>query len=170
MLEHSRSTNAEMTLTDINKLCDEYLNLSFHGMRANNVDFNCEIVRKFADNLPQIMVVREDLSRVILNLLNNAFYAVNERFKETQGYQPIVELSTVLQNNYLCIKIWDNGKGIPAEIMEKIFEPFYTTKPTGLGTGLGLSLSYDIVKAHGGELKVSSELMRFTEFTINLEV
>jgi two-component system NtrC family sensor kinase len=170
MLEHSRSTKGELTLTDINKLCDEYLNLSYHGMRANNVNFNCEVVRNFADNLPQIMVVREDLSRVILNLLNNAFYEVNERSKYENNYQPKVEVSTYIQNNYLYIKIWDNGKGIPDDIIAKIFEPFYTTKPTGVGTGLGLSLSYDIVKSHGGDLKVTSKLMQFTEFTINLEL
>lgn len=170
MLEHSRSTKGEMTLTDINKICEEYLNLSYHGMRANNVDFNCEISRKLAPDLPPVMIIREDMSRVILNLLNNAFYEVDERFKKSENYQPKVELSTYIEGSLIVIKVWDNGKGIPAEIMEKIFEPFYTTKPTGLGTGLGLSLSYDIVKAHGGDLKVSSKVGEFTEFTISLEV
>lgn len=170
MLEHSRSSKGETTATDINKLCDEYLNLSYHGMRANNVDFNCEIIREFTENLPKINVVREDLSRVILNLLNNAFYAVSEKFKESKEYQPSVKLSTTLQHNHLLIKIWDNGNGIPANIISKIFEPFYTTKPTGVGTGLGLSLSYDIIKAHGGGLKVMSEINNFTEFTISLEL
>ncbi len=170
MLEHSRSTKGETTPTDINKLCEEYLNLSYHGMRANNVDFNCEIIKNLAPDLPQISLIREDMSRVILNLLNNAFYEVNERFKTTKDYHPKVELSTYLQGKNLVIKVWDNGKGIPEEMMVKIFEPFYTTKPTGLGTGLGLSLSYDIVKAHGGELKVNSKLQEFTEFTINLEL
>jgi two-component system NtrC family sensor kinase len=113
MLEHSRSSKGETTATDINKLCDEYLNLSYHGMRANNVDFNCEIIREFTENLPKINVVREDLSRVILNLLNNAFYAVSERFKESKEYQPTVKLITTLQQNQLLIKIWDNGYGIP---------------------------------------------------------
>jgi len=146
------------------------LNLSYHGMRANNVDFNCEIIREFTENLPKINVVREDLSRVILNLLNNAFYAVSERFKESKEYQPTVKLITTLQQNQLLIKIWDNGYGIPPNIISKIFEPFYTTKPTGVGTGLGLSLSYDIIKAHGGDLKVMSEINNFTEFTISLEL
>jgi signal transduction histidine kinase len=170
MLEHSRSSKGETTLTDINKLCEEYLNLSYHGMRANNVDFNCEIIKEFADGLPKINVVREDLSRVILNLLNNAFYAVSEKFKENSEYQPVVKLITSLERNHLLIKIWDNGYGIPVDIISKIFEPFYTTKPTGIGTGLGLSLSYDIIKAHGGDLKVVSVLNNFTEFTISLEI
>ena len=170
MLEHSRSTKGETTPTDINKLCEEYLNLSYHGMRANNVDFNCEIIKNLSPDLPQISLIREDMSRVILNLLNNAFYEVNERFKTTKDYQPKVELSTYLSGRNLIIKVWDNGKGIPEEMMAKIFEPFYTTKPTGLGTGLGLSLSHDIVKAHGGELKVNSRLQEYTEFTISLEL
>jgi signal transduction histidine kinase len=170
MLEHSRSSKGETTSTDINKLCDEYLNLSYHGMRANNVDFNCEIIKDFKEGLPKINVVREDLSRVILNLLNNAFYAVSDKFKDTKEYQPTVKLSTTLHQNQLLIKVWDNGNGIPNNIISKIFEPFYTTKPTGVGTGLGLSLSYDIIKAHGGDLKVVSELNNFTEFTIILEL
>lgn len=170
MLEHSRSSKGETTATDINKLCDEYLNLSYHGMRANNADFNCEIIREFTEDLPKINVVREDLSRVILNLLNNAFYVVSEKFKESKEYHPKVKLITTLQHNQLLIKIWDNGYGIPPNIISKIFEPFYTTKPTGVGTGLGLSLSYDIIKAHGGDLKVMSEINNFTEFTISLEL
>jgi signal transduction histidine kinase len=170
MLEHSRSSKGETTSTDINKLCEEYLNLSYHGMRANNVDFNCEIVKDFTEGLPKINAVREDLARVILNLLNNAFYAVSEKFKESKDDQPVVRIGTSLEHNYLIVKIWDNGNGISADIISKIFEPFYTTKPTGVGTGLGLSLSYDIIKAHGGDLKVVSELNNFTEFTISLEL
>ena len=170
MLEHSRSTKGEMILVDINKLCEEYLNLSYHGMRANNVNFNCEIVKNFSIDSPKIHLIKEDMARVLLNLLNNAFYEVNEKCKNSSDYYPKVELSTIVDNKNLIIKVRDNGKGIPNDLISKIFEPFYTTKPTGSGTGLGLSLSHDIVKAQGGELKVSSKLNEYTEFTINLEL
>ena len=158
MLQHSRSGAGEKQLTDINQLCEEYLNLAFHGKRATDAGFNCEMVKNLDNTLPQINCVVQDISRVILNLINNAFDAVRERKIEgkTPNYKPSVTLTTQQINSSISITIKDNGKGIPQYIKEKIFEPFFTTKPAGQGTGLGLSLSYDIVKAHGGEMKVES--------------
>ena len=156
MLQHSRSGSGEKQLSDINQLCEEYFNLAFHGKRATDAGFNCEMVKKLENNLPQFNCVVQDISRVILNLINNAFDAVREREVEgkTPNYKPTVSVTTHHLNNNISISISDNGKGIPQHIKEKIFEPFFTTKPAGQGTGLGLSLSYDIVKAHGGEMSV----------------
>jgi len=170
MLQHSRSGAGEKQLTDINQLCEEYLNLAFHGKRATDAGFNCEMVKNLDSTLPQINCVVQDISRVILNLINNAFDAVREREVEgkTPNYKPTVTLTTQQIKNTISISIRDNGKGIPTHIQEKIFEPFFTTKPAGQGTGLGLSLSYDIVKAHAGELKIKSELIDFTEFSVIL--
>jgi len=158
MLQHSRSGAGEKQLIDINQLCEEYFNLAFHGKRATDAGFNCEMVKNLDNTLPQINCVVQDISRVILNLINNAFDAVRERKIEgkTPNYKPSVTLTTQQINSSISITIKDNGKGIPQYIKEKIFEPFFTTKPAGQGTGLGLSLSYDIVKAHGGEMKVES--------------
>jgi signal transduction histidine kinase/uncharacterized protein (DUF2164 family) len=159
MLQHSRSGSGEKQPTDINQLCEEYFNLAFHGKRANDSNFNCEMVKNLDKTLPQVNCVVQDISRVILNLINNAFDAVREREIEgkTPNYKPIVTLITKQINNTISISISDNGKGIPQHIQEKIFEPFFTTKPAGQGTGLGLSLSYDIVKAHGGELIIETK-------------
>ncbi len=170
MLQHSRSGAGEKQLTDINQLCEEYLNLSFHGKRATDAGFNCEMVKNLDSNFPKVNCVVQDISRVILNLINNAFDAVRERELEdkTFNYKPSVTLSTKQINNTISISIKDNGNGIAQNIQEKIFEPFFTTKPAGKGTGLGLSLSYDIIKSHGGDLKVKSELNDFTEFSVNL--
>jgi len=170
MLQHSRRGSGEKQLTDINQLCEEYFNLAFHGKRATDAGFNCEMVKKLENNLPQINCVVQDISRVILNLINNAFDAVRERELEgkTPNYKPTVTLSTQQINNSISISIRDNGKGIPQHIQEKIFEPFFTTKPAGQGTGLGLSLSYDIVKAHGGEMKLETKEGEGTEFAITL--
>jgi two-component system, NtrC family, sensor kinase len=170
MLQHSRSGAGEKHITDINQLCEEYLNLSFHGKRATDAGFNCEMVKNLDSNFPKVNCVVQDISRVILNLINNAFDAVRERELEgkTPNFKPSVILTTKQINNTISISISDNGKGIPKDIQEKIFEPFFTTKPAGQGTGLGLSLSYDIIKAHGGDLKVKSELNDFTEFSVNL--
>jgi two-component system, NtrC family, sensor kinase len=158
MLEHSRKSTGEKEATDINALCDEYLRLAFHGLKAKDNNFNATMETHFYPNLPKIDIIPQDIGRVILNLINNAFYAVNERNKNGEaGYQPTVSINTQLTaNNQLLITIKDNGPGIPEHIKDKIFQPFFTTKPTGQGTGLGLSLSYDIVKAHGGELKVET--------------
>ncbi len=158
MLEHSRKSSGTKEPTDINALADEYLRLAYHGLRAKDKDFNATMETHFDPNLPKIEIIPQDIGRVILNLINNAFYAVNERSKKGEaGYQPTLSITTQLTaDNQLLITIKDNGSGIPEHIKDKIFQPFFTTKPTGQGTGLGLSLSYDIVKAHGGELKVES--------------
>ncbi len=157
MLEHSRKSTGEKVPTDINALCDEYLRLSYHGLRAKDKDFNAAFETQFDLQIPKIPIVAQDIGRVILNLINNAFYAVNERRKKDEaGYKPTVIVLTSRVSNFVEIKVKDNGLGIPDHIKEKIFQPFFTTKPTGQGTGLGLSLSYDIVKAHGGELTVET--------------
>ena len=165
MLQHSRSSSGAKEPTDINALCDEYLHLSYHGLRAKDKSFNAKYETDFDSSLPKINVVPQDIGRVVLNLINNAFYAVNEKSKACQAepveagasYQPTVSISTKKINNKIEINVSDNGNGIPESIKEKIFQPFFTTKPTGQGTGLGLSLSYDIVKAHGGALRVESK-------------
>ncbi|WP_373493453.1 two-component regulator propeller domain-containing protein [Aquiflexum sp.] len=157
MLEHSRTSTGERVLTDINALADEYLRLSYHGMRAKDKSFNADFKTDFDPNLPKINVVSQDIGRVLLNIINNAFQAVGTG--HALSLQPLVTVSTsTLEGGRgVRISIKDNGPGIPDAIKDKIFQPFFTTKPTGQGTGLGLSLSYDIVKAHGGELKIKSE-------------
>ena len=155
MLQHSRTSTGQKEPTDINALADEYLRLAYHGLRAKDKSFNADFKTDFDPTLPKINVIPQDIGRVLLNLINNAFYAVNERSKKgEEGYKPIVSVSTAKVSDKLEIKVADNGPGIPDSIKDKIFQPFFTTKPTGSGTGLGLSLSYDIVKAHGGELSV----------------
>jgi two-component system, NtrC family, sensor kinase len=172
MLEHSRKSSGEKEATDINALCDEYLRLAYHGLKAKDNNFNATMETHFDPNLPKIPVIPQDIGRVILNLINNAFYAVNERNKKGEaGYQPTVSITTQLTaNTQLLIAIKDNGSGIPAHIKDKIFQPFFTTKPTGQGTGLGLSLSYDIVKAKGGEIKLNTQENEGTTFTIEIPV
>ena len=156
MLQHSRTNTGQKEMTDINALCDEYLRLSYHGLRAKDKSFNAKFETDFDTSLPKINVVPQEMGRVILNLINNAFYAVSERKKLNEpGYEPTVIVSTRKENEKVEIKVKDNGTGIPQKVIDKIFQPFFTTKPTGSGTGLGLSLSYDIVtKGHGGELSV----------------
>jgi signal transduction histidine kinase len=178
MLQHSRKTSGQKELTDINALCDEYLRLSYHGLRAKDKSFNADFETKFDTALAPISVVPQDIGRVILNLINNAFYAVNERQKKEQnsGYKPLVTLTTSKQGDQVVIEVADNGTGMTEQVKEKIFQPFFTTKPTGEGTGLGLSLSYDIVKAHGGVLHVETIPVRAgtggenagTNITINI--
>ncbi len=180
MLEHSRTSTGERTLTDINKLADEYLRLSYHGLRAKDKDFNADYQTDFDENLPKVEVISQDMGRVLLNLINNAFWAcaersrstVNERSKKGEtGYEPKVTVSTQLTaNSQVLIAVKDNGTGMSEDIKAKIFQPFFTTKPTGQGTGLGLSLSYDIVKAHGGELKVETKENEGTLFSIHLPI
>ena len=158
MLAHSRAGKGEKEPTDLNALAEEYLKLSYHGLRAKDKSFNADFKTDFDPDLPKVNVVPQDIGRVLLNLINNAFQAVNERSKKGESdYAPIVSITTQLTaNGQQLIAIKDNGPGIPDDIKEKIFQPFFTTKPTGQGTGLGLSLSYDIVKAHGGELAVET--------------
>ncbi len=177
MLEHSRTNTGVKELTDINNLADEFLRLAYHGLRAKDTNgstprFNVDFKTDFEVNLPKINVVSQDIGRVFLNLISNAFYAVgkkeNERKKARDSFKPMVTVSTQSIDNQIIISIKDNGTGMSEETKAKIFQPFFTTKPTGEGTGLGLSLSYDIIKAHGGELNVKTKEGEFTEFTIIL--
>jgi two-component system, NtrC family, sensor kinase len=173
MLQHSKSSSGQKELTDINALCDEYLRLSYHGLKAKDPSFNASFHFEPDDSLPKLNVVPQDIGRVLLNLINNAFQAVSERRKvEGENFNPEVKVSTkhvfppagglrgAKVSRWIEISLKDNGPGIPDSIIDKIFQPFFTTKPTGQGTGLGLSLSYDIVKAHGGELKVETNEAR----------
>ena len=169
MLQHSRSSNATKEFTDINKLADEYLRLSYHGLRAKDKSFNATMKTDFDETIDNINIIPQDIGRVILNLITNAFYAVTEKKKSgIEGYEPRVAVSTKKINDKTEIRVTDNGNGIPQNVIDKIFQPFFTTKPTGQGTGLGLSLSYDIVKAHGGEIKVETKENEETAFIIQL--
>ena len=170
MLLHSRNSTGEKQLTNMNNLTDEFMKLSYHGLRAKDKSFNAELVTNFESSLPKINVVQQDIGRVLLNLFNNAFYACNERSRGAvqADYKPTVEVGTTSRSGFIEISVKDNGIGIPQAIREKIMQPFFTTKPTGEGTGLGLSLSYDILKAHGGELKVTSKEGECTTFIITL--
>jgi signal transduction histidine kinase len=169
MLQHSRTSTGQKELTDINALADEYLRLSYHGLRAKDQTFNASIETDFDSNLGPINVVPQDIGRVLLNLYNNAFYATSEKKKMIgPQYEPIVSLRTNKSNGSVEIRVKDNGNGIPQKVLDKIFQPFFTTKPPGQGTGLGLSLSYDIIKAHGGEIKVNTKEGEGTEFIIGL--
>ena len=171
MLQHSRKTSAQKELTDINALCDEYLRLAYHGLRAKEKSFNAQFETDFDLSLPKVNVVSQDIGRVILNLINNAFYAVNERYKKEgkEGYVPQVKVSTRQVGDQIEITVTDNGGGIPPNIREKIFQPFFTTKPTGEGTGLGLSMSYDIItKGHGGKMEVVSKEGEGSSFILQI--
>jgi signal transduction histidine kinase len=169
MLEHSRKQSGEKVPTDINALADEYLRLAYHGMRAKDKSFNADFKMDFDPNIPKVGLVAQDIGRVLLNLINNAFYAVNEKSKQhPDGFKPTVTVKTSKKSDRVEVMVIDNGPGIPDHIQEKIFQPFFTTKPTGQGTGLGLSLSYDIVKAHGGDILVDSSPETGTQFTISL--
>jgi two-component system NtrC family sensor kinase len=171
MLEHSRTGDGVKEPTDINKLADEYLRLAYHGLRAKDKSFNADFKTEFDESLPKLNAVPQDIGRVMLNLINNAFYAVDKRAKENhKDHKPEVVVSTKRLDGQIEICVQDNGPGIPADIKDKIFQPFFTTKPTGSGTGLGLSLSYDIVKAHGGELKANTEDGNGSEFFIQLPI
>jgi signal transduction histidine kinase len=171
MLQHSRSSSGKKEPTDINALADEYLRLAYHGLRAKDKSFNATMKTDFDKTIGNINIIPQDIGRVILNLITNAFYAVNEKSKQgIADYEPTVSVSTKRINSHVEIKVADNGNGIPANILDKIFQPFFTTKPTGQGTGLGLSLSYDIVKAHGGELKVETKEGEGTTFIIQLPI
>jgi len=199
MLQHSRTSHGEKEPTDINALADEYLRLAYHGLRAKDKSFNADFKTEFDESLPKINVVPQDIGRVLLNLINNAFYAVSQNSQrhseqsrslpagrqESYDYKPLVTVSTKILpppplptgqagsrrgQKGIEITVSDNGPGIPDSIKDKIFQPFFTTKPTGQGTGLGLSLSYDIVKAHGGELKIDSAESKGTTFKITIPI
>ena len=158
MLEHSRTSSGKKELSDLNLLCDEYLRLSYHGLRAKDKAFNSDYKTDLATNLHPVMINKQEIARVLLNIINNAFQAVHEKSKKlTDGsYNPLVTVKTEKEKDTVKITVSDNGMGIPETIKDKIFQPFFTTKPTGQGTGLGLSLSYDIVKAHGGTITLKS--------------
>jgi signal transduction histidine kinase len=169
MLQHSRVSSGQKEFTDVNALCDEYLRLAYHGLRAKDKNFNAEIKTDFDNSIAKINVSPQDMGRVILNLINNGFYAVSEKKKqEGENFKPTVLISTKKIGNKVFISVEDSGNGIPKNIVDKIFQPFFTTKPTGQGTGLGLSLAYDIIKAHGGEIKVETIEGEGSEFIIQL--
>ncbi|MEI9807232.1 MAG: ATP-binding protein [Bacteroidota bacterium] len=178
MLQHSRSSSAAKEPTDINKLADEYLRLAYHGLRAKDNSFNVTIKTDFDESIGNIHIIPQDIGRAMLNLITNAFYAVDEKKRQGTGlttferlstlYQPAVSVSTKKIGNKVEINVKDNGNGIQQKIVDKIFQPFFTTKPTGQGTGLGLSLAYDIIKAHGGELKVETKESEGSVFIITL--
>lgn len=172
MLQHSRTSSGQKELTDINALADEYLRLAYHGLRAKNKTFNADLKTDFDEGIGKINIIPQDIGRVLLNLFTNAFYSVAKKSKHPpEGYEPKVSVITKRINNTIRIKVRDNGMGIPKEIVNKVFQPFFTTKPTGQGTGLGLSLSYDIItKGHGGELKAETKEGEFAEFIIVLPV
>jgi signal transduction histidine kinase len=178
MLQHSRNSSGQKELTDINALADECMRLSYHGLRAKDKSFNAKTETDFDNSLPKIMIVPQDIGRVILNLFTNAFYSVMQKKKTVpptpEGgilYEPSVSVSTRKLENSVVIKIRDNGNGVPQKVVDKIFQPFFTTKPVGEGTGLGLSMSYEIItEGHGGELTVETKEGEFAEFIITLPV
>jgi two-component system, NtrC family, sensor kinase len=169
-LQHSRSSSGVKETTDINILADEYLRLAYHGLRAKDKSFNATMKTDFDASIGNILVVPQDMGRVILNLITNAFYAVTDRKKQGEpAYEPTVTVSTHKNGNQVEIRVKDNGKGIPQKVLDKIFQPFFTTKPTGEGTGLGLSMSYDIItKSHQGEIRVETKENEGATFIITL--
>jgi two-component system NtrC family sensor kinase len=172
MLQHSRTGSSLREPTDLNKLADEYLRLAYHGLRAKDKTFDAELKTNFDSALPLINVVTQDIGRVLLNLYTNSFYAMQQRQNtESSNYKPMIKVSTALKGQFAEITVWDNGTGVPEAIKEKILQPFFTTKPSGAGTGLGLSLSYDIVvKAHNGKIAVDSKEGEYTAFIISLPI
>jgi signal transduction histidine kinase len=171
MLQHSRASTGKKEPTNINQLADEYLRLSYQGLRAKDKEFNVALQTDFDASINSINIVPQEIGRVLLNLFNNAFYAVNEKKKQMNGtFEPLVIVTTKKNGNNITITVKDNGTGMAQEVAEKVFQPFYTTKPTGEGTGLGLSLSYDIIKAHGGEISVETNYGKGTEFIIDFPI
>jgi two-component system, NtrC family, sensor kinase len=169
MLEHSRSSTGKKEPTRLNALANEYLTLAFHGMRARDKSFHATLKHQFDEAIGMVSLVPQDIGRVLLNLYNNAFYAVNEKQKQLDdSYDPVVSVTTKKEGGRIFISVKDNGSGMPQKVLEKIFQPFFTTKPAGQGTGLGLSLSYDIIKTHNGDIKVETQEGEGTTFTIEL--
>jgi signal transduction histidine kinase len=169
MLQHSRASTGQKEPTNINALADEYLRLAYHGLRAKDKSFNATLKTDFDPNIGPINIVRQDIGRVLLNLYNNAFYSVSAKKKHTlDGYEPIINVTTKKLSGKVIISVKDNGDGIPQKIIDKIFQPFFTTKPSGQGTGLGLSMSYDITKAHGGHIDVHTKEGEYAEFQVEL--
>ncbi|MBW4362617.1 sensor histidine kinase [Flavobacterium taihuense] len=171
MLQHSRISSGQKELTDINALADEYLRLAYHGLRAKDKTFNAELETHFDATLPKVNMIPQDIGRVLLNLFTNAFYATHQKQKTTKDYKPVLAVTTTQKGDYVEITVKDNGTGIPEGIKSKIMQPFFTTKPTGEGTGLGLSLSYDIVvKGHGGTINIETEEGKGATFIITLPI
>ena len=171
MLQHSRSTSGEKQPTDINALADEYLRMAYHGLHAKDKDFNVILKTDFDPAIGKINIIPQDIGRVLLNLYSNAFFAVSEKQKQLiEGYEPMVSIVTRKLNGELEIRVSDNGNGIPEQVLDKVFQPFFTTKPTGQGTGLGLSLSYDIIKAHQGTINIRNTPGLGAEFIITLPI
>ena len=172
MLQLSRTAPVAKQATDINKLVEEFFILAYHGMRAKDPGFNCTMEKHLSSNLPEVKIIPQDVSRVILNIFNNSFYAVDERSKsEDKNYRPKVSISTKQLNGNITVTIRDNGKGIAEDVRNKIFDPFFTTKPTGKGTGLGLSISKDIIeKGHNGNIQLDTISGEYTEFIITLPI
>jgi len=170
MLQHSRASTGQKEPVDVNALADEYLRLAYHGLRAKDKSFNADLVTNFAEKLPMVPMIPQDVGRVLLNLFTNAFYAVQQKQKTAAAaYKPTLAMTTTLKDNFVEITVKDNGTGIPEHVKDKIMQPFFTTKPTGEGTGLGLSMSYDIVvKGHGGKIEVDTKEGEYTEFTVAL--
>ncbi len=170
ILLQSRGKEGVFLPVKLNQLISDYLNLSYHGMRANNKDFNATFMETYDDSIGEVMIVPQDFSRCILNLVNNACYAVWQKQSQgIAGYKPTISVTTKAEGDFIVISVHDNGNGIPEEILPDIFTPFYSTKPSGQGTGLGLSITYDIiVKGHNGKIEVSSKTDEFTEFLITI--
>jgi len=170
MLQHARKHSGNMELTDLNELTEEYLKLSYHGFRSKHKSFRCTFQTSYDDDIENVNVIPQDMGHILVNLFNNAFYSMNEKMKlKLNGYEPVLSITTIKKENKVMITVKDNGIGIPQKNMDKIFQPFFTTKPTGEGTGLGLSLSYDMIKAHQAELKVDSTEGEYAAFTIVLD-
>lgn len=172
MLQHSRASSGTKELIDLNAICDEYLRLSYHGLRAKDKTFNAKLITDFDNSIGKVQIIPQDFGRVILNLLTNAFYAVDEKKKAgNKDYEPTVSIVTKNESDKIIITVSDNGNGMPKEIIDKVFQPFFTTKPTGKGTGLGLSMSYEIItKGHNGQLNVESVENEGTKFTVILTI
>ena len=170
MLQHSQKGSGQKEPTELNAMAEEYLRLAYHGCLAKDITLNASIVTDLDKSIGNVNLVQQDISRVLLNLYNNAFYALSAKAlaKADGDYQPTVTVTTKRKEGFIEISVKDNGSGIPESVKDKIFQPFFTTKPTGQGTGLGLSLSYDIVKAQGGELKVESKEGEGSEFVVQL--
>ena len=171
MLQHARNRTGQKELTDINDLCDEFLRLSYHGLRAKDKSFNAKMQADLDKSIDKINVVPQEIGSVLLNLFNNAFYAVNEKKQKLNGsFEPLVSVITKKENEKVVIKVIDNGFGIPQRSVDKVFQPFFTTKPPGQGTGLGLSLTYDVIKAHGGTIKIETKEGEGSAFVVELPV
>jgi two-component system, NtrC family, sensor kinase len=169
MLQHSRRQSSVLELSDLNELAEEYLKLAYHGFRTKHKSFHCSFQTSLNNDLDRMELVREDIGHTLVNLYNNAFFSMNEKLQcNPHGYEPILSIITEKKEDKALVTVRDNGLGIPAKIMDKIFQPFFTTKPTGEATGLGLSLSYDMIRAHQGELKADSLEGEFAAFTIVL--